>query len=128
MNQGFALPKEGWTYCPKCDADNMLAFEVGKRFECPMCGLVLQGTLMQGELVALVASPPLEFEVMIRYQMYLGKMAQQRYEKLQVETGNPGVPQRVKLCLKLINIIAWCFGCQCRVLRDKRYKNKEVTQ
>ncbi len=120
MNQrGLPLPKEGWTYCPKCDADNMLATESGKQFDCPICGLVLQATSMKGEMVALVAIPPLELEVLIRYQVYLTRELKKRFETEQAELLKIKMPRRVKLAIMLMNVIGWCFRCECRVIHDK---------
>ena len=128
MNQGFVLPKEGWTYCPVCDAENMLTTEPGKRYDCPMCGLILQATSMQGFTLALAADPPLDFEAIMRYQFYLAKEAVKRHEAEQAELLNVKMPLRVWLCLKTINAVAWWFRCECRVIRDKKFKQKEGKQ
>ncbi len=129
MNQGLALPKEGWTYCPKCDAENMICTELGKRFDCPMCGLAVETATIQVAVTTAGVrfSQALDIEAMTRYHAYQTKQATKKHEAEQAELLNIKMPRRVRLCLKLFNFMGWWFRCECRVIRDKKFKQKEVT-
>jgi len=120
MMPRFLLPRKGWTYCPRCNDESMLAMD-NSQYECPMCGLIMRIEFMDGQPVALSAMQPLHFTEVIRYSNYMMKLVHQANQSQQnvIETK---MPWRVRLCFRIFNSIGWFFGCKAQVITDKRVK------
>ncbi len=116
----FALPTTGWTYCPRCDQDNMVAIEPGQLYDCPMCGMGLRVTSMGG-LPALEATQPLQFEEMIRYRNYLMELAKVMMQEAQTRAKQQyKIPRRVRLYIRLCNWLGMVLGCKVNTVEDKK--------
>lgn len=125
MNLLYALPKTGWTYCPKCDKDTMLAMDE-KHYNCTGCGLAILVASSQGQPLTIEWSEPLELTEMVRYQSYLmqvaGKANQEAQAAAQAEAEKRHMehaPWRVRLAFKLANLVCWPLKCRVGVMHDK---------
>jgi len=107
---------QGWTYCPRCDADSMVKTEQG--WHCPWCGISM-----------MLAQPPPISEVMLWSDALDTEQVMREMNHIQQKTtvwataqAKLRPPKRVCAFIKLCNLLGWLFGCRVQMVLDKTVK------
>jgi len=110
----FGIPTTGWSYCPRCDKETMIAVIDGQEFECPFCGLGFTITQQGGTLI-LVATQPVNILEIARYQLYCKHLTSQLHQARQVPVKPP---KRVRLMFWL----AKRLGLEISSIKEQKKK------
>lgn len=131
MNR-FGLPATGWSYCPRCDKETMIATTAGERFECPFCGLGMTVTETPPGHISLNADGALTMEEAVKYRNYLMsnyslgeppthpqcRSALVKPEGYKIEAAMMRPPLRVRICYRLYILIGKLLRCRPGAIID----------